>query len=471
MEQRIGPGDTAAVPSPSGTSRVVVVGAGFAGLAAAQALAAPVGPTATSRLQVVLVDRHNFHTFQPLLYQVATAGLEAGDVAYPVRTVFRRRDCVRFRHGTVVDIDADRRTVQLDDGTSLQYDALVVSSGVTANFFEIPGAAQQALPLYVLADARRLRNRLLGTLEAVDAHPERYGGGAPAFVVVGAGPTGVETAGALVELLSIAVRRDRLRIDPERTRVILVDALDRLLPGFRPEASTYAEATLRHRGVEVRLGCAVEAVQDDCVVLTGGEHLPAHVVVWAAGVTAAGTTADRLPGQRAHGGRIVVADDLSLPGYPDVFVVGDAAAVPDGRGGTAPQLAPVAIQSGRHAGQQIRRRLAGEATEPLRYRDKGIMATIGRRAAVAQVPGLPTVRGTVGWLAWLLLHLVYLVGFRNRVMVLVNWCWRYVEWPSGPRVIVADPPAGTPPRIGVPAGQVPEGRGPDRQVPGGRGPD
>lgn len=428
--------------------RVVVIGAGFAGLAAARALVARRGPGSAAGLEVTIVDRNNFHTFLPLLYQVATAGLEPGDVAYPVRTIFRRRGSVLFRHAAVVGIDVAGRRVLLDDGVALPYDHLVVSSGATANFFGVPGASENALPLYVLADARRLRNQLLTVLEAVDAHPERYGGGAPSFVVVGAGPTGVETAGALVELLQVAVRRDRLRLDAERTRVTLVDMGDRVLPGFRDDASHYARSTLERRGVAVRLGAGVAAVEADSVALTSGERLPAAVVVWAGGVTVAGTAADGLPGERAHGARVVVGEDLALPGHPEISVVGDAAAVPDGQGGLCPQLAQVAIQSGRHAGRQVRCRLAGVPTEPFRYRDKGTMATIGRRAAVAQVPHVPTVRGTIGWLAWLGLHLVYLIGFRNRLMVLLNWCWRYVDWPSGPRVIVADhrPPPGPPAR-------------------------
>lgn len=435
---------------PAAVRVVVVVGAGFAGLAAARALTARRGPGSPDGIEVTVVDHNNFHTFLPLLYQVATAGLEPGDVAYPVRTVFRRRDGVQFRHAGVAGFDTTGRRVLLDDGTSLPYDHLIVASGATANYFGIDGAAEHALPLYVLADARCLRNQLLATLESADAHPDRFDGGAPAFVVVGAGPTGVETAGALVELLQVAVRRDRLRLDAERTRVVLVDMGDRVLPGFRPAAGRYAERSLRRRGVEVRLGDGVAAVEPGCVRLHSGTRVPASVVVWAGGVTVAGTAADGLPGTRGRGGRVVVGEDLSLPGHPDIHVVGDAAAVPDGHGGLCAQLAQVAIQSGRHAGRQVRRRRAGLAAEAFAYRDKGIMATIGRRAAVAEVPHVPTVRGTVGWLAWLGLHLVYLIGFRNRLMVLLNWLWRYVDWPSGPRVIVADHPTRPAPEPWVP---------------------
>lgn len=418
------------------TERVVVIGAGFAGLAAVKALKG-------RPVDVVIVDQHNFHTFQPLLYQVATAGLEPADVAYPVRTIFGRYPNIAFRHGKVSDIDLDARKVALSDGSHLAYDQLVIASGATAAYFGIEGARANARPLYTLAEARRLRNRVLGTLEAADARPEDFDEGAPTFVVVGGGPTGVETAGALVELLDVAVRRDRLRIDPSRTRVVLLDAADSLLAGFKPRARRYAEQILRARGVEVRLSTPVSEVTDRGVRLASGEWIKAAVVVWAAGVTVNGTLASSVA-VGDGGGRLAVEPDLSLAGRPEVFVAGDAAAVPWGRGRkeTCPQLAPVAIQSGTHAGQQVLRRIAGEPTLPFAYRDKGIMATIGRRAAVAQLRRGPVLRGTIGWLAWLGLHLVYLVGFRNRIVVLVNWSWRYLDWPSGPRLIVADVDAG-----------------------------
>ena len=413
--------------------RVVIVGAGFAGLAAARVLAGrPIDTT--------VVDQHNFHTFQPLLYQVATAGLEPADVAYPVRAIFGREPNVGFRCGRVEGVDLDGRTVHLEDGSAIAYDYLVVATGATANYFGITGAAQLAQPLYTVRDARRLRNHLLTTLEAVDAHPDRYRGGAPVFVVVGGGPTGVETAGALVELITVSVRRDRLRIDPDRTRVVLVDVADRLLAGFSETAGRYAAETLRARGVEVLLGARVAEVAESGVRLADGTTIPADAVVWAAGVTAAGTLADTLPVEQGHGGRVLVGPDLSVPGRPEVFVVGDAGAAPLGRGreGTTPQLAQGAIQTGRHAGREVLRRIEGEPGLPFAYRDKGVMATIGRHAAVAEIPRLPTVRGTPGWLAWLGLHLVYLIGFRNRLVVLLNWTWRYFHWPSGPRLIVAD---------------------------------
>ncbi len=418
--------------------RVVVIGAGFAGMNAARHLAG-------RPVDVTVVDHHNFHTFQPLLYQVATAGLEPADVAYPVRTIFGRDPNVVFRHGRAASVDLETRRVALTDGSALEYDQLVVATGATTGFFGVPGAPQHALPLYTLADARHLRNRVLGCLEAADARPEDFDDGAPTFVVVGGGATGVEMAGALLELLDVSVRRDRLRIDPARTRVVLLEAGDRLLAGFTEESSRYALATLTTRGVDVRLRTAVAEVTGEGVRLADGSWMTAAVVVWAGGVTVDGTLAASLVATRGRGGRVVLEQDLSLAGHPEVFVVGDAGAVPRGHGSpeTCPQVAQVAIQSGKHAARQVLRRLAGEPTEPFAYHDKGLMATIGRHAAVAQLRRGPVLRGTLGWLAWLGLHLVYLVGFRNRVVVLVNWWWRYLDWPSGPRLILADVEADT----------------------------
>jgi len=413
--------------------RVVVIGAGFAGLAATKRLAG-------KPVEVVIVDQHNYHTFQPLLYQVATAGLEPADVAYPVRTIFGKAPNVTFRHGTVVGIDIDARKVNLADGRALKYDNLVVASGATTRYFGVTGAPQYALPLYTLADARRLRNRVLATLGAADARPEDFDDGAPTFVVIGGGPTGVETAGALVELLDVSVRRDGLRIDPRRTRVVLLDSGTRLLAAFNEQASRYAEQTLTTRGVHVRLSTSVSEVTPTGVRLTSGEWIGSPVVVWAGGVSVDGTLAAGICASRDPTGRVEVLPDLSIKGHSEVFVVGDAAAVPWGgtHGGVCPQLAQVAIQSGHHAAGEILRQIEGREPTSFSYRDKGIMATIGRRAAVAQLRHGPTLRGTLGWLSWLGLHLVYLVGFRNKVVVVINWSWRYLDWASGPRLIVAD---------------------------------
>lgn len=410
---------------------VVVVGAGFAGLHVVRALSG-------RPVQVTLVDRHNFHTFLPLLYQVATAGLEPGDVAYPTRAIFAKAANVTVRHDTVVAVDLERHRVALREGTTLEFDHLVLASGAAANYFGIDGASENSSPLYTLADARRLRDELLSALERAESFQDRPG--VPLHVViVGGGPTGIETAGAVAELLAVSLRRDRLRIDPGATKVVLVDTAPRLLGGFPATASSYAIATLQSRGIDVRLDTSVVSVRERGVVLANGETIENSIVIWAAGVTAAGTLVDGLEHPSGPSGRVLVDRDLSIPGHPGAWAVGDAAAIPSGHGDElCPQLAPVAIQSGRHCARQILRTIEGDPTKPFTYWDKGIMATIGRNAAVAKLPHVPLIKGRAGWLAWTSLHLFYLVGFRNRLRVFINWTWRYFSWPSGPRVIMDD---------------------------------
>ena len=409
---------------------VVIVGGGFAGLETARGL---VG----RRVRVTIVDRHNFHTFLPLLYQVATAMLEPAEVAYPIRTVFGRSPNVRFRHGHVAHVDHARKTVVLSDGEELAFDHLVVATGATAAFFGIPGASQHAIPLYSLADARRLRNRLLSALEHADAVADTAPIGLN-FVIVGGGPTGVETSGALSELITTVIKRDGLRLDPSRVRVILVDMAPRLLTPFPESASAYALKALERMGVEVDFGRSVIEVEEHAIRFADGERLRVAAVVWAAGVTANGTLASDVQESNGPGGRVRVNEFLQIADREDCWSVGDSAATPNGEGGFYPQLAPVAMQSGRHVARQILCALEGGEMKPFRYRNKGIMATIGRHAAVASLPKGPTVKGTTGWLAWLGLHLWYLVGFRNKLRVMINWTWRYFDWPSGPRLIVAD---------------------------------
>jgi len=415
---------------------VVVVGGGFAGLSVARRLA-------NKPVRVTIIDRHNFHAFLPLLYQVATAGLEPADVAYPIRTIFGRAKNVRVRHARVSNVDRDRNVVVLENGMEIGYDHLVVATGAVASFFDIPGAKSYAMPLYTLANARRLRNRLLRALEDADVAAES-GPVSLNFVVVGGGPTGVETAGALSELIDVAIRRDGLQLDPETVRVRLVDVGTRLLTAFPESASDYAIKVLGKKRVDIDLGRSVVKVEERAIHFSDGERLEAAAVIWAAGVTAVGTLADVLEETSGPSGRALVNSDLTILGSSNVWCIGDAAAIPNRKpddiatGPFLPQLAPVAIQSGKHCAKQILRVVRGEATEPFRYHDKGIMATIGRRAAVAKLPRAGVIKGTLGWLAWLALHLWYLVGFRNRLRVVINWMWRYFDWPSGPRLIVAD---------------------------------
>jgi NADH dehydrogenase len=409
---------------------VVVVGGGFAGVSTVRHLA-------NKAVRVTLVDRHNFHAFLPLLYQVATAGLEPADVAYPLRTIFGHAKNVRVRHARVSAVDQQRNVIVLQDGAEIGYDHLVVATGAVASYFDIPGAKTYALPLYTLANARRLRNRLLRSLEDADVAAERSAVSLN-FVVVGGGPTGVETAGALSELIKIAIRRDGLQLDPKKVCVRLVDVAPRLITAFPENASTYAKKELQTMGVHVELGRSVVEVEQRAIRFSDGERLDAAAVIWAAGVTVAGTLASDLADTKGPSGRALVDADLRVVGSDNVWSVGDAAAIAGPAATFYPQLAPVAIQSGRHCAKQILRLINGESTAPFHYHDKGIMATIGRRAAVTKLPHAGVIKGTIGWLAWLGLHLWYLVGFRNRLRVLINWTWRYFDWPSGPRLIVAD---------------------------------
>lgn len=403
--------------------RVVIVGAGFAGSRAARTLhGAP--------LDVTLVDRNNYQTFQPLLYQVATAALNEADVAFPVRGMLRRLPNCHFRCAEVVGIE--EREVRLSDGETLPYDYLIACPGSRAGYFGVPGAAEHAFALYSLVDATRLRDHILRCFESADAGDD---GVALTFVVVGGGPTGVEMAGALVEMIDGILRKDFPRLDLRDAHVILVEMLDAVLATFKQRSQRHALKALRSRGVDVRFGEKVAEVTERSISLSSGDRIDARTVIWAAGVQSA-SLAEALDAETARGGRIVVRPDLSLPGRDNVFVAGDVAHAKDLDGSAYPQVAQVAIQSGEHAARQVLRRIAGEATQPFVYKDKGIMATIGRRSAVAELPSRIRLSGTIGWLAWLFLHLLYLVGFRNRLSVLLNWAWSYVARERGPRLIL-----------------------------------
>ncbi|HEX2577471.1 MAG TPA: NAD(P)/FAD-dependent oxidoreductase [Aquihabitans sp.] len=413
---------------------VVVIGAGFGGLAAAKELDdAPV--------DVTLVDRNNFHTFLPLLYQVATSGLASADVAYPVRGIVARQENLEFRQATVIGADLEARRLHLHGDAhevgDLSYDHLVVAAGATTNTFGIPGVDQHGFPLYDLDDAVALRNHVLERFEATEARPELVDEGSLSFVVVGGGPTGVEVAGALVELIDKVLRRDFKHLPVDRARVVLVEMLDHLLAPFSEPSQRHARQGLEERGVEVRTGAQVARVRATSVELVDGQVLPAHTLVWAAGVRA-NPVAEALGLPVGRGGRIPVGADLAVPGHPGVWAIGDVAAIADARsvdGRPLPQLAPVAMQSGRHVAHQIAAVVAGDVTKPFRYRDKGTMATIGRSRAVAELPLGIRLRGVAAWLSWLGLHLVFLAGFRNRISVFVNWAWNYLTWDRGPRLI------------------------------------
>ena len=405
--------------------RVVVIGAGFGGLAVCEALA-------KQEVEVVVVDRHNYNTFQPLLYQVATAGLNPGDIAYPVRAYAGAHPHLRFRQDEVTSVDFDARTVAFAEGPPLPYDYLVLAVGASTNFFAVPGAQEHAKAIYTMEDALAVRKMALESVERASSHGATEGD--LTVVVVGGGPTGVEMAGALADLRQMEFHTHYKDLDPSLSRIVLVEQQDRLLGGFHPKLGGYARRVLERRGVDVRCNESVKEVLSDRVVLGSGEVISCRIVVWAAGVGPCALTESlELPKVR---GRVQVGEDLRVKGFADVFAIGDMAAATGGvNGRPLPQLAQPAIQEGRLVGDQIRRLLADEPTEAFRYRDKGIMATIGRRAAVAQLPGGVRVRGTPAWLVWLGLHIVFLLGVRNRTSVLLNWAWRYVSWGRGPKVI------------------------------------
>ena len=419
----------------SARPHVVIVGGGFGGLNAAKALRkAPV--------DVTMVDGNNYHLFQPLLYQVAIAGLDADDIAYPTRGIVRKLGNVAFRLGRVTAIDPGARTVTLADGATLAYDRLILAAGAVTNTFGVPGADTNALGMKTLRDAEHIRAAILRRFEAAASDvaagrplPE----GALAIAVAGGGPTGVELAGGLQELLSRVLRRDFPSLDVAGARITLVEATDRVLGTFAPKLSARAARTLERMGVTLALGTGVQAIEPGAVVLADGRRIFAGTIIWAAGIKAGPlAAASGLP--LARGGRIVVDDRLRVPTHREILVVGDLAASLDRHGEVLPQVAQVAIQGGRHAGRFIAADLANEPSRAFCYRDKGIMATVGRHAAVAQFPVGLRLWGPVGWAAWLGLHVVYLMGFRNRVNVLVNWSWNYLTYDHGSRLLETDEP-------------------------------
>jgi len=410
---------------------VVIVGSGFGGLNAALRLA----PAA---VDITVVDRDNYHGFWPLLYQVATAGLGSDDIARPIRAVFADRPTITARLGTVTGVDLDARAIVIDGEDRLRYDYLILAAGSSTTDFSIPGVAEHAFPLKTLPDAVRLRNHVLSVFEHADADRQSDAeSGALTIVLVGGGPTGVEMAGALSELIGHNLATDFHHLDLTRARVVLVEMTDHLLPGFSTKSSEAALRTLLSRGVEVRLNTTLEKVTDQGASFEDGTSISTRTVVWTAGVKA-NPLADLLPGAKGKGGTVPVEPDLSLAGHPEVFVIGDLAAAKGADGRQLPQLAQVAIQGGRHAAANIRRRLRGKSTRKFRYHNHGIMATIGRRSAVAELPGGIKLQGTLGWVSWLAVHLVFLIGFRNRLVVLVNWAWNYLTWDRAARVILDD---------------------------------
>ena len=406
---------------------LLVIGGGFAGLWAIRALAdAPV--------RITLLDRGNHHLFQPLLYQVATAGLSAPDIAAPLRHILRRQRNVTVLMGEAVAIDKGARAVRLADGSMLDYDLLLLATGATHAYFGHDDWAAHAPGLKTLDDALRIRRRILGAFERAEAEPDPAARAAwLTFAVVGGGPTGVELAGTLAEIARHTLRREFRNIDPQQARVLLLEAGPRLLSTFPDALSAKATAQLRRLGVEVRTGAPVARIDGDGVQL-GDERIAARTVLWAAGV-AASPLARTLEVPLDRAGRVPVQADLGVPGHPEIFVAGDLASVQcDGK--PVPGVAPAAKQMGRHVAAIIRARLAGRpAPAPFRYRDYGNLATVGRRAAVVDLRGL-RFSGFLAWAFWLTAHIFFLIGFRNRLVVLLDWAVAYWTYQRNARIVL-----------------------------------
>jgi NADH dehydrogenase len=408
--------------------RVVIVGSGFGGLYAAKALA-------SAPVDVTILDRHNYHLFQPLLYQVATAALNPSDVAMPIRHIVRRQKNTTVILGEAASIDTTNRLVKLTDG-ELAYDYLIVGTGATHSYFAHPEWERDAPGLKTIEDALEIRRRVLLAFEAAEREtdPSRQAAWLT-FIIVGGGPTGVELAGSLSEIARHTMLRDFRRIDPRKARVILVEGREHVLPTYPTDLSLEARRQLETLGVEVITGATVSAIGGH-EVRVGDTSLASHTVLWAAGVQAS-PLARSLGVPLDKAGRVLVQPDLTIPGHPEVFVIGDLAALQQADGSLVPGVAPAAIQQGNHAAANIGCALRGEPLAPFRYRDKGSLATIGRAAAVADF-GKFRMSGFLAWMAWLTIHIFFLIGFRNRFLVITQWAWAYVTYQRGARLITGD---------------------------------
>jgi NADH dehydrogenase len=419
------------------TPRVVIVGAGFAGLTAAQHLA-------RLPVQVTIVDRKNHHTFQPLLYQVATAGLSPGEIAAPIRWILRGHSNVEVLLGEVVEFNVPQKKVVIKD-QQLDYDYLVVASGATHAYFGHEEWEPHAPGLKTIEDALEIRRRVLLAFELAERDRETLQGspGAEAtgrlkslvplqFVVIGGGPTGVELAGTLAEIARHALNHEFHNIDPRESKILLIEGGPRVLPAYSEKLSRKAELQLRRLGVEVRTSQMVTGIEPGAVWV-GDQKIPSPVILWAAGV-AASPLGKKLGVPVDRAGRVAVEPDLSVPGHSEVFVIGDLAALKDESGKLLPGVAQVAIQQGNWVGEIIARDLEKQPRRPFHYHDKGSLATIGRAAAVAKI-GRFELSGYFAWLAWLFIHIFFLIGFRNRIMVMIQWAWSYLTYERGARLI------------------------------------
>ena len=410
--------------------QVVIIGGGFAGLAAARRLR-------RVPCQVTIVDRHNHHVFQPLLYQVATAGLSPGDIASPIRWILRKQERLRVLLATVEHIDTTAKHLVLDGGDRLAYDYLIVAAGATHSYFGHDEWSEAAPGLKTLDDALAIRRRLLLAFEEAERELNPvYQRRLLTFVIIGGGPTGVELAGALGEIARQALRSEFDNVDPAIAHIILIEAGSSILPSFPEHLRESARVALLRLGISVRAGQAVTKVEPGAVWI-GDERIEAHTILWAAGVAAAPLSRDLGP-NLDRVGRVIVEPDLSAGGHPDVFVAGDLASFSHQTGKPLPGVAQVAKQQGTAAAANIGRRIAGRPTKPFHYYDPGNMATIGRHAAIADF-GFMQVSGYLGWLLWLFVHIMFLIGFRNRISVLLQWAAAYLTYQRSVRLITRDP--------------------------------
>jgi NADH dehydrogenase len=416
--------DLSSKPPP----QVVIVGAGFGGLKAAWSLK-------DAKVQVTLIDRRNHHLFQPLLYQVATAGLSPANIAYPIRAIVRKNLNTRVLLEEARSIDLSRRRVTTGQG-DINYDFLILAAGADNSYFGHHEWARYAPGLKSLEEAIEIRERILFSFEMAERETDEVARRRLlTFIVVGGGPTGVELAGAIAEISRQVIVSDFRRIDPREARIILVEAGPRILPTFDERLAAKAAEALKSRGVEVHTSSPAQAIEHDLIRLDQSE-IHAHTIIWAAGV-AASPLAKTMGVELDRGGRIKVRSDLTIEGHPEVFVIGDLAACVDAAGRTMPGLAPVAIQQGRWAARNIIGALKGESYKPFKYLDKGALATVGRAFAILQI-GKFKLSGFFAWLIWSVVHIAYLIGFRNRVIVMFDWAWAYLTYQRGGRLITGD---------------------------------
>jgi len=421
-------GETKTMAEPK---HVVILGAGFAGIGALKKLR-------DANVRITIVDKRDYHTFQPLLYQVATDELGPTDVGFPIRELLHGHKNITYHQAVVKSVDLAQKQVVMDGVAPIPYDYLVLALGAMVNFFGTPGADQYALPLYTMDDAIRLKEHILKTFEAVDKNPALMDDGALNFCVVGGGPTGVELAGALVELYRAELKEDYPNLPVDVGQVLLYEHSPQLLGTFAPKLESYARKALEERGVKVHTGTGVAKIGPASIDLSTGATVKTHTTVWAAGLQA-NPIVSSLGVELVHGGRIPVGPDLQVKDHPGVFAIGDIAAMTDGKTGKVlPGLGSTALQAGRHVGETIKRQLDGKQAQPFEYLNKGTMAQVGRGAAVVELPTGGTMTGHLAWLAWLGVHLALLNGAEEKAGILVDWGWNLLTHKRGKRIILSD---------------------------------